>query len=189
MDQPGEGLQAGDAGREEDRRDDEQPGDPLGSLGAEQEGNSQGEGGRGVAEVVDQISEQGDAAAGDEDDRLRERGQAEDSQRERDRAQSPPGAHDAPVDQAMGVAVLAVGVFGLVAMRPGMGMSMRVRATVAVKIAAEPLVGKGWIVHWPEASFARFRETAQLQATTALDEKQWFCFAWKVHVLGSSDAK
>ena len=85
--------------------------------------------GRGVAEVVDQVGEQSDAAAGDEDGRLGERGQAEHSQREPDRPQALARAHDAPVDEAVGVAVPAllvmiVMVLGLVAVRAEMGVGM-----------------------------------------------------------------
>lgn len=57
MDQPGDRLDTGDAGRGEDRRDYEQPGDALGAGRAQQEGGAQRDRGAGIAEVVDQVGE------------------------------------------------------------------------------------------------------------------------------------
>ena len=39
MDQPADRLEPGDAGADEDRRDHEQPGEPLGALGSQDEGD------------------------------------------------------------------------------------------------------------------------------------------------------
>ena len=105
VDQPRDGLDSGDAGRDEDRCDHEQPGVSLRSLGSEQEGNAERNRGGGIAEVVDQIGEQGDAAAGDEDGRLSQRGRSEDGQREPDRSQPFPRALDAAIHESVGVAV------------------------------------------------------------------------------------
>jgi hypothetical protein len=52
----------------------------------EREADPEGNGGQRVAKVVDQISEQCDAAASDEHDRLRERRSSKDAEREDDRA-------------------------------------------------------------------------------------------------------
>jgi len=65
---------------------------------------------RGVAEVVDQIGEEGDAAGGDEDRKLSRRRCPEDGERKADRSKPPSRALDAFVDQAvrMAVAILVV---------------------------------------------------------------------------------
>jgi hypothetical protein len=57
VDQSGDRLEPCHAGGDEDRQDDEQPGDPLGSLRAQQEGDAEWDRGRRVAEVVDQVGE------------------------------------------------------------------------------------------------------------------------------------
>jgi transposase len=56
-------------------------------------------GGQGVAEVVDQVSQQSDAAAGDEHDSLSDSGEPEDRKPERDGTDALSRALDAVVDQ------------------------------------------------------------------------------------------
>jgi len=56
MDEAQDRLIAGDAGRDEDRGDDEQPGDPLSADRAQEEGNAQRERRGRIAEVVDQVA-------------------------------------------------------------------------------------------------------------------------------------
>src|SRR4029077_2616779 len=93
-------------------------------------------GGRGISEVVDQIGKQRDAAGGDEDDGLGERGQTEDRKRDSDGLQPLAGAHDAPVDETVRVAGLMV-MLGLVAVRPRVRVSMRRSVAVTVQITAQ----------------------------------------------------
>ncbi|TMK69629.1 MAG: hypothetical protein E6G49_12415 [Actinobacteria bacterium] len=85
MDEPADRLNSRDACTYEDRRDDEQARGPFGALGAQGEGDPQRKRGQRVAEVVDQVGEQGDAIGGDEDHRLGDGGNAEDGQRQGDR--------------------------------------------------------------------------------------------------------
>ena len=69
----------GHRGGGEDGEDDEVTGVALGSFGAHQEGRPERDGGGGVAEVVDQIGQEGDAAGDEEDRHLRQGGEAEDA--------------------------------------------------------------------------------------------------------------
>ena len=73
-----------DAGADEDRRDHEETGSFLAPGAAKEEGNPEGERGEGVAEVVDQVGEEGDAAAQQVDEDLHERRQHEDGKADRD---------------------------------------------------------------------------------------------------------
>ena len=98
-------LDARHARRDEDRRDDRQPGPALGALGAQPEGDPQRERGRRVAEVVDEVGQQGDAPGRDEDERLRDRRGAQDREGERHRAHAGARAFDRLVDEAVRVAV------------------------------------------------------------------------------------
>ena len=77
------------------------PGQALRPLGAKQEGDRQRHRGARVAEVVDQVGEQSDAAAGEIDRQLSGRGDAEDRKRQADRAQTLARSLDARVDQAV----------------------------------------------------------------------------------------
>jgi hypothetical protein len=63
VDQPRDRLDPGDAGGGEDRRDDEQPGPALRPGRAQQEGGTERDRRCGVAEVMDQVGEQGNTAA------------------------------------------------------------------------------------------------------------------------------
>src|SRR5947208_701741 len=67
VDEALEGLDAGDACADEDGGDDEQPGASLSELGAQQERDAERDGRERVAEVVDDVREQGDAAGQHED--------------------------------------------------------------------------------------------------------------------------
>ena len=60
VDQPQDRLDTRDAGADEDRRDDEQPGSALGTFGPEQECDPQWDCGQRIAEVVDQVGQQRD---------------------------------------------------------------------------------------------------------------------------------
>lgn len=99
VDQAGYRLDACDAGGDEDRRNDEEAGHPLGALGSKQEGEPHRDRRRGVAEVVNQVSEQGDTAAEDIDRDLCQGGSSKDGEREPDRAQTLARAFDARVDR------------------------------------------------------------------------------------------
>jgi len=77
VDEPRHGLDASDARADEDRGDDGETGTSLGERGAQREGDAERDGGQRVAEVVDQVGEQSDAAAGYENDRLSDAGQTE----------------------------------------------------------------------------------------------------------------
>lgn len=101
-------LVAGYTGADEDRRDDREAGPPLRQLGTQGERDPQRHGRERIAEVVDQIGEQGDAAAGEKDGKLSDGGEGQDGERERDGVDALPRALDAVVYQAMGVAVLAM---------------------------------------------------------------------------------
>ena len=103
-------LVAGDAGADEDGEYDGEAGPALGARAAQGEGDRERDRGGGVAEVVDEVGEQGDAAGGDEDEQLGDRGGAEDDEREPDGAQALAGALDRLVDEAVGVAAVAVAV-------------------------------------------------------------------------------
>ena len=105
VDQPVDRLAEGDAGADEDRRDDEVAGVLLGLEGAHQEGGAERHRGERVADVVDQVGEQRDRAAEDEDDDLRRRRDAEDQQADEDRAEPLARAFDRGVDQPVAVAV------------------------------------------------------------------------------------
>src|SRR5215218_1338180 len=61
-----------DAGAHEDGEDDKEPGNPLAACRAKEEGDSERKGGQRVAEVVDQVGEQGHASADDVDGDLGE---------------------------------------------------------------------------------------------------------------------
>jgi hypothetical protein len=79
-------LDPGDVGADEDRSDNPESGAALGASRVEREADPERDSGQRVAKVVDQISEQCDAAASDEQDRLRERRSSKDAEREDDRA-------------------------------------------------------------------------------------------------------
>jgi len=71
------GLDCGHARADEDGRHDREACASLGDPRAQSERDAQGHGRQGVAEVVDQVGQQGDASAGKEYDRLSDRCEAE----------------------------------------------------------------------------------------------------------------
>src|SRR5215203_5852827 len=77
----------------------------LRARAAQQEGDAERDRGGGVAGVVDEVGQQRDGAAGDIDEQLRARSQAEYEQCERDGAQPLARALDRVVDKAVRVAV------------------------------------------------------------------------------------
>ena len=87
-------------------KDDEQPREALGAGRAQRERDAERDRRRGVAEVVDEIGEQRDAAGRDEHRDLRERGDAEDEQREQHGPHALARALDRVVHQAVRVAVV-----------------------------------------------------------------------------------
>jgi len=85
VDESQDRLDEGGAGGEEDREHDGQPGEPLATNAAEEEGDSEWDRCQRVAEVVNQIREEC-YRVGEGDDRDLSTGcQAEDGQAERDR--------------------------------------------------------------------------------------------------------
>src|SRR5215218_2598990 len=105
VDQPLDGLKGGDAGTEEDRGDDEVAGTLFRSYGAQHERDGQRDRRERVAEVVDQICQQRDAAGGSEHDGLRRRGDEQDDEADCDGAYSGTRAGDREIDEAVTVAV------------------------------------------------------------------------------------
>jgi hypothetical protein len=83
-------LVAGNTGADEDRGHHRKPGDALGALAPQREGDAERDRGQRVARVVDQVGEQRDRAREDEDQRLGSGGEREHEQCQGDRAQ--PGA-------------------------------------------------------------------------------------------------
>jgi hypothetical protein len=110
MDESADRLHAGDAGGDEDGGDDEQAREALGARRPQGEGNRQRDRGGGVAEVVDEVGEQGDAVGGNEDEGLGDRGRAEHAERERHRADALARALDARVDEPVRVGMRVGGV-------------------------------------------------------------------------------
>ena len=71
MDEALDRLVEGDAGGDEDREHDGEPGELLAAEGAQEERDPERHRGQRVAEVVDQVGEQRDRAGEDEDRGLR----------------------------------------------------------------------------------------------------------------------
>jgi hypothetical protein len=113
MDETINRLHARDARADEDRGDDGQARASLRDLRAQRERDAKRHGGQRIPEVVDQVGEQGDAAAGDEHCGLSQRGKTKDGQGQRDGAYALAGALDAVPDQSVrmtGTAVVRVAV-------------------------------------------------------------------------------
>lgn len=126
VDQTPDRLDSGDGGRDKDDDDDEVARVALRSLRAHQEGSAERNRGGRVAEVVDQIGEQGDAAGRGEDRHLRGCGESKHGEREGDGPHSRPRAFDRRINQAVGMTVIAVVVnVALVVVRTSVGMSVR----------------------------------------------------------------
>ena len=88
--EPLERLVAGDARADEDRENHAEPCVSLRAFGAERECDSEGDCRGGVAEVVNEVGEEGDAVADEEDSNLRESGRCEHAEGERDGAKTLP---------------------------------------------------------------------------------------------------
>ena len=101
VDQPLDRLVESDAGRHEDREDDEQPRDLLGAKRAQVEGDPEGDRSERVTEVVDQVGEERDRAGLDEDQRLRECRHGEHGEADEHRPDAFARARDRTIDQAM----------------------------------------------------------------------------------------
>ena len=101
VDEPPHGLDTRDAGADEDRAHHEEPGDALRTLRLHQECDPERDGCQRVAEVVDQVREQRDAARQHEDGGLRERSDAEHAERDQHRAHSFARPLDAVVDKTV----------------------------------------------------------------------------------------
>ena len=100
-----DGLVQRHARRDEDREYDRKTGDLLAPEAAEEERNAEGDGGERVAEVVDQVGEQRDRVREEDDYELRDGGEAEDREAERDRFDTLARANDGAVDETVGVAM------------------------------------------------------------------------------------
>ena len=119
--EPLDRLVQGDAGGDEDRRDDGEPGELLAARAAQEERDAERDRGERVAEVVDQVREQRDRAGGGEDDRLHERGDAEHAEADRDGLDALTRADDRAIDEPVRVAVAGV---RLVAVRVLVGVGV-----------------------------------------------------------------
>jgi hypothetical protein len=113
VDEPVDGLNCGHAGAEKDGRDDREPGASLGHSRAQRERDAQRERCQRIAEVVDHVGQQRDAAAREEHERLRERSEPEHGQRERHGPDALARALDALVNQPVGMTVSRVPVLVL----------------------------------------------------------------------------
>lgn len=129
MDQPRDRLDPGDAGGEEDHPDDEQSGPALGPSGAQHERHAERNRRAGITEVVDQVGEQGNAAAGNKDRQLSPRRKRKHRQRHPNRPQPLPRPFDALVHQPVRVPVPVMAMLmvmwmrlGRVSVRVGIGM-------------------------------------------------------------------
>jgi hypothetical protein len=142
MNEASDGLYAHDPSADEDCGHDCKAGASLGDLRAQRERDSQWHGGEGIAEIVDQVGQQGDAAACHEHSGLSDGGESEDRERQRDGMDALTGALDAVVYEAVGMAVPVV-VVGLVV---GVGAPMRVGvlyvASVAVAVPTERFIDR-----------------------------------------------
>jgi hypothetical protein len=94
------------AGAGEDGEHYREPRIPFCASGSQQESGSERQRGEGVARVVDQVGEQGDAAGGDVDRALRDRGDREDRERNGDGSYPLPRPGNRRVDQAVRVSLL-----------------------------------------------------------------------------------
>lgn len=84
------------------------PRSAFGHLGAQRERDTDRDRCEGIAEVVDEVGEQSEASAGDEDDGLGDRGDAQHGERQQHRPDALARSLDAVVDQTVRVAVTVV---------------------------------------------------------------------------------
>ena len=95
-----------DASAHEDGEDDEVAGDLLGPRAAHEERDAERHRGQRVAGVVDEVGEQRDAAAGDEDDRLQDRGDTQHTEADRHRTHTGATADDRSIDEPVAVSMV-----------------------------------------------------------------------------------
>ena len=105
IEEPVDRLGAGYAGAHEDREYNSEPRPLLRPRRPQREGDADRNRGCGIAEVVDQVGEQGDAVGGKEKNELRHHGEAKDPEREPDRTEPRMGPRDRAVHQAMHMAM------------------------------------------------------------------------------------
>jgi hypothetical protein len=94
-----------DARGDEDREHDEESGELLPSRAAQVEGDPERNRGECVTRVVNQVRKQRDAVGREEDERLGERGDAEDAEADRNRADAVPRPDDRAVYEAVRMSV------------------------------------------------------------------------------------
>ena len=99
-----------DAGGDEDREHDGEPGQLLAAEAAQEERDPERDRRQRVAEVVDQVGEQRDRTGQDEDRELKQRGDYQDGEADRDGLDAGARADDRAVDEPVRVAVAALGV-------------------------------------------------------------------------------
>lgn len=130
MDEAQDRLVRGHARGDEDGCHNSKAGEALGAWGAQRERNAERDRGQGVAAVVDQVSEQRQAAGEGEHERLHRGGAGENAQRERDGPDALAGALDALVNKPMRMTVRVLVVIvmrvlmAIVVMRPGVWVSV-----------------------------------------------------------------
>jgi hypothetical protein len=129
IDQAPNSFDTGDAGGDEDRRDHEQAGPPFGTRGPQQERNPKRYRGGRVAEVVDQVGKQRNAAGEDEHQGLSKCGGAKHGERDADSPQAFLRVLDAVVDEPVGVPMATI-VVRLNMVLVWMGVRPRVRVCV-----------------------------------------------------------
>src|SRR5436309_8496292 len=98
MDEALDRLAERDEGADEDGENDGQAGETLSLCAAKEEGEAERDRGERVAEVVDQIGEQGDAQRPRVDERLHERRHGQDREAPRDSADAGARAEDRTID-------------------------------------------------------------------------------------------
>jgi hypothetical protein len=106
-------LDTGNTRADEDRRDDGEACTSLRELGAQSERDTERHGSQRVAEIVNQVSQQRDAATRNENSRLSDSGYTEHRERERDGANTLPRALDAVIHKTMRMPVRMVVIVGV----------------------------------------------------------------------------
>ena len=96
------------AGRDEDREDDGETGEPFAADAPEVEGDAERDRGQRVAEVVDQVGEESDGAGEREDRELRSGRDPEDDEADRNGLDAFVRADDRAIDESVRVTMLVV---------------------------------------------------------------------------------
>ena len=105
VDEPLDGLHERNAGTHENREDDKEACEALATGAAEEEGQSERDGGQRVTEVVNEVGEEGDAQRPGVQEGLNQRCHGQDTQADGNRANACARAQNGAVYQAMRVAV------------------------------------------------------------------------------------